>query len=233
MREAIIEDKELGRLIIRLNPRAQRFIFRTKEDAIYVTVPLGATQEELNEVIEELRSELSASRKQVARKQIDLSYQINTEFFKLTLVSGERNEFLAHSELGKMQIVCPPTANFEEERLQSWLRKVIEEGLKRNAKVVLPSRLYMLANQHGLFYGNVKINASKGQWGSCSGKKNINLSCYLMLLPAHLIDYVLLHELTHTLEMNHSERFWALLNQYTDGKSLALRKKLKEYKTEV
>ena len=120
-----------------------------------------------------------------------------------------------------------------DENLQNWLRKVIEESLRRNAKSILPPRLEHLSAQCGLSYASVKINSSQGRWGSCSARKNINLSYYLVLLPSHLIDYVLLHELCHTREMNHGERFWDLLNRFTDGKALALRKELKKYRTEI
>lgn len=72
-----------------------------------------------------------------------------------------------------------------------------------------------------------------GTLGELLSEKNINLSYYLVLLPSHLIDYVLLHELCHTREMNHSERFWDLLDRFTDGKALALRKELKKYRTEI
>lgn len=122
-----------------------------------------------------------------------------------------------------MEIVCPPHADFTDEKLQSWLHKVIEESLRRNAKSILPSRLASLSKQCGLPYSSVKINSSQGRWGSCSARKDINLSYSMVLLPSHLIDYVLLHELCHTREMNHSERFWVLLNQFTEGKALALR----------
>jgi predicted metal-dependent hydrolase len=90
-----------------------------------------------------------------------------------------------------------------------------------------------LSKQCGLPYSSVKINSSQGRWGSCSARKDINLSYYLVLLPSHLIDYVLLHELCHTREMNHSERFWVLLNQFTEGKALALRGELRKYRTEI
>ena len=163
---------------------------------------------------------------------IDLNFRIDTEFFKLSLVSGQRERFLSRSELGEMQIICPPGADFADAELQAWLRKVIEEALRRNAKIILPPRLYMLSQKHNLPYQSVKINSSSGRWGSCSARRTINLSYYLVLLPKHLIDYVLLHELSHTREMNHGERFWALLDELTEGKAQALRKELRQYRTE-
>ena len=233
MKEAVIEDEELGRLVVRVNQRAKSLVFRTKSDAIYVSVPSGTTMKEIKQAVENLRGKLLASRRRLNRPLIDLNYKIDPEFFKLSLVSGDKEEFLANSRLGFMQIICPPTADFTDENLQDWLRKVIEESMRRNAKSILPPRLERLSKQCGLSYTSVKINSSQGRWGSCSGRKDINLSYYLVLLPSHLIDYVLLHELCHTREMNHSERFWALLNQLTEGKALALREELKKYRTEI
>ena len=212
--DKIVEDDELGRLIVRVNSRARSLVFRTKSDAVYVSVPPGTTLKEVKQAIENLRGKLLASRQKLARPLIDLDYKIDAEHFKLSLVSGEKD-------------------HFTDEKLQSWLHKVIEESLRRNAKSILPSRLASLSKQCGLPYSSVKINSSQGRWGSCSARKDINLSYYLVLLPSHLIDYVLLHELCHTREMNHSERFWVLLNQFTEGKALALRGELRKYRTEI
>ena len=110
---------------------------------------------------------------------------------------------------------------------------MIEESLKKKKKSILPPRLDRLSKQCGLPYASVKINSSQGRWGSCSTKKDINLSYYLVLLPSYLIDYVLLHELCHTREMNNSERFWSRLNQLTEGKAIALRGELKQYRTRI
>lgn len=232
-KEKILEDKELGPLVIRVNPRAKRLTFRAKSDAIYVSVPSGTTSKEITDAINQLREKLRGLKEKVVRPLIDLDYRIDAEYFKLSLVSGQRDKFLAHSELGEMRIVCPPSANFADEQLQEWLHKVIEEALRRNAKIILPMRLYQLSGEHNLPYKSVKINSSRGRWGSCSARKAINLSYFLVLLPPHLIDYVLLHELCHTREMNHGDRFWALLNSMTDGKAFELREELKAYKTEI
>ena len=231
--EHVLEDEELGRLLVRVNIRARRLTFRTREDAVHVTVPPGTTIGEVKNAVEQLRSRLRVARQRQSRPLIDLNYRIDTEFFKLSLVSGERDRFLSRSELGEMQIICPPNADFSNKELQAWLRKVIEEALRRNAKIILPPRLYALSLQHNLSYKSMKINSSSGRWGSCSARGNINLSYFLVLLPRHLIDYVLLHELAHTREMNHGERFWALLNGMTDGKAQLLRNELRKYKTGV
>lgn len=229
----ILEDEELGRLVVSVNRRARRMTFRTQEDVIRVSVPPGTTDTEIRNAVNQLRSRLRACRLSQPRSLIDLDFRIDAEYFKLSLVQGERERFLAHSELGELQIICPPDADFTDEKLQAWLRKVVQEALRRNAKIILPPRLYQLSLQHGLTYRSVKINSSTGRWGSCSSSGNINLSCFLMLLPRHLIDYVLLHELAHTREMNHGDAFWALLDRLTEGKALQLRSELKQHRAAI
>jgi predicted metal-dependent hydrolase len=103
------------------------------------------------------------------------------------------------------------------------------ELLRKQAKEQLPSRLQVLASARGLSFQKVSIHKSRTRWGSCSSKGTISLSLYLMLLPPHLQDYVMQHELTHLLEMNHSSRFWNLLDGVTDGKALAYRKEMRNF----
>lgn len=225
-------DRELGKIIVRINVRARHIILRVRPDAVYVTVPRIYADKQIDGVIEKYREKLLADRRKVERKLINLDFKIEADYFKLSLITGSRDQFLAHSELGSMEIVCPSTARFNDKGLQEWLRKVIEESLRKNAKITLHSRLNKLSEKHHLPYNSLKINSSRGRWGSCSARKDINLSLYLILLPGHLIDYVLLHELSHTKEMNHSERFWTLLNSLTDGKALALREEIRIYKTD-
>lgn len=229
----ILKDDELGTLFVRANARARRLTFRVKGDGIYVTVPPRTSLAEVKRAVGQLRPRLREAGRKQARKLLDLDYRIDTEFFKLTLVSGQREQFLSRSESGEMQIICPPNTDFTDGNLQAWLHKVLEEALRRRAKAILPPRLQMLSTKHNLPYKSVRINSSSGRWGSCSAQGSINLSYYLVLLPSHLVDYVLLHELAHTREMNHGEGFWTLLDRLTDGKARALREELKGYRTEI
>ncbi len=102
-----------------------------------------------------------------------------------------------------------------------------EIKLRKKAREYLPFRLKFLADSHGFNYTSIRISKSRTRWGSCSSKKTINLSFYLMLLPEHLADYVLLHELCHTVYMNHGPEFWKLLDSLTEGRAKQLRKELR------
>lgn len=103
------------------------------------------------------------------------------------------------------------------------------ERLRAEAKATLPPRLDMLARHFGLRYGKVTIRAARSKWGSCSWRNNISLSLYLMTLPEHLRDYVMIHELCHTVHHDHSPRFHALVDRLTGGKEKLLARELRSY----
>ena len=85
------------------------------------------------------------------------------------------------------------------------------DDLATEALRIFPPRVEELARQMGVTYGRVTIRNQKTRWGSCSAKGNLNLNCLLMLVPEEIRDYVLVHELAHRKEMNHSPRFWAIV----------------------
>ena len=103
------------------------------------------------------------------------------------------------------------------------------EALRRAAKAELPLRVAELARIYGFRYGRVTIHASRTKWGSCTGDNNLSLSLFLMTLPPHLRDFVLLHELCHTVHHNHSPHFHALLDRLTGGKEKLLSRELRSY----
>lgn len=86
-------------------------------------------------------------------------------------------------------------------------------ALADQAVQVIPKRVAHYAPQVGVSYGRITIRNQRTRWGSCSGKGNLNFNCLLMLAPPQVLDYVVVHELCHRKEMNHSPRFWALVEQ--------------------
>lgn len=97
--------------------------------------------------------------------------------------------------------------------VQERARQACVRALKREAERLLPPRLAGLAEKHDKSYKDVSVKLLKRRWGSCDNHQHIVLNLYLMELPWEYVDYVLMHELTHTVEMNHGPAFWRTLTQ--------------------
>lgn len=82
-------------------------------------------------------------------------------------------------------------------------------ALADQAMQIIPDKVRFYAEKIGVDYGRVTIRNQKTRWGSCSAKGNLNFNCLLMLAPEDVLDYVVIHELCHRKEMNHSPRFWS------------------------
>ncbi|MDR0982608.1 MAG: M48 family metallopeptidase [Culturomica sp.] len=89
----------------------------------------------------------------------------------------------------------------------------VEEEIKRACREFMPARVEALACRHGFSYGRLSFRNNVSNWGSCSWNNNISLNVKLMRMPDEVIDYVIIHELCHTVEKNHSDRFWALVEK--------------------
>lgn len=104
------------------------------------------------------------------------------------------------------------------------------ERLRREAHTYIPPTIARLAQMHGFGYGKVRISSAHTRWGSCSGSNNISISLFVMLLPEHLREFIILHELCHTRHHNHSSAFHSLLDSLVGGKERALNRELKAHK---
>ncbi len=110
----------------------------------------------------------------------------------------------------KMQADAGKRRTFTEEEIAR---------LRAQAKQFLPNRVEVLAKRFGFTYNKITVKDIRSRWGSCSSMNNLNFSLYLMDLPDDLVDYVILHELCHTVHRNHGPHFWDLLNRCTGGKA--------------
>ena len=88
------------------------------------------------------------------------------------------------------------------------------EKMTREAKEKIPPLVKELASKMGVPYGRVTVRCQKTLWGSCTAKGNLNFNCLLTLLPEPVMEYVIIHELCHLTEMNHSPAFWRQVEKY-------------------
>ncbi len=87
-----------------------------------------------------------------------------------------------------------------------------KEGIQK-AREIFPERVEYYAKKMGISYGRITIREQKTRWGSCSSKGNLNFNWKLTLMPPDILDYVVVHELAHRREMNHSRAFWKIVEQ--------------------
>ncbi len=226
--ENYFDDKELGRVIIRLNPRAKSYSVKIKNGEVYAVMPEYGSLEYLISIILKNKGKIkSILDSQPKHSVINENSVIKTASFQVNIYRRERENFYMSLKNGILNIACPNFTDFNRNEIQEILNNMLISAMRHEAKRLLPQRALALARKFGFSFKQIKINSSKSRWGSCSTSKNINLSLFLMRLPWHLIDYVILHELCHTIEMNHSDRFWALMDKVTDNKAKALRAELK------
>lgn len=228
--EKYFDDKELGRVVIRYSERARNYTLKITNGQVFATMPVRGSEEKMLTFILGNREKIKAAlKKHPARPLLNEQTDWQTAAFRVRIVRTERDNFYMALKDGVLQISCPQATNFADDEVQQLLKQMLASAFRHEAKRYLPGRLSAWAQKYGFVYKQVKINSSQTHWGSCTSSKHIYLSLYLMLLPWHLIDYVLLHELCHLKEMSHNEHFWNLLDRLTDGKAKALRTELKSY----
>lgn len=229
----VIKDDDLGEIRLVKNAQARRIIVRRKDDYLQLTYPSGVTISYIERTIAEMKPRLLKLLEKKPKIQI---FTPNTEFrtfsFVLNIVeSKSTNNYYVKLKDGVLSISCPLETEFGTDHVQSIIRGFLEKALRYEAKRLFPAKVKSFAHTFGFTFSEVKINKSRTRWGSCSSKKSINLSYYCMLLPEHLADFVILHELCHTVEMNHGEHFWQLLDKVSGNRAKELTKELKAYKT--
>lgn len=222
-------DKELGKIVIKPHPRAVRIIARRKPGYIQLTVPYGLSPSAVLSSLEQMRPKLTQTERPlpVTFSETDV---FRTFSFDAQIVTTPMVEKMSLSlKNGKLAVFVPSGLNILLPHHQAALREALINVLRLEAKRVLPQKTAFFARKFNLAFENVSINTSKTRWGSCSSKKNINYSLFLMLLPEKYINYVVLHELTHTEEMNHGERFWKLLDGFCGENARALAKEARKF----
>ncbi|MEI8377824.1 MAG: SprT family zinc-dependent metalloprotease [bacterium] len=225
-------------MLFKKSLKAKKLTIKVRpKDGIIVTMPwyfaYNKAQDFARTHLEWIKSNLK--KMQDFKKNLVI-FDENTEFstkkHHLFIQKKDIKKSISSIKDGKIVVKFPLNEDISKSENQDKIRKAITEAFRIEAKEFLPQRVEFLAQKFGLKYKDLAIKNMTSRWGSCSGHNNINLNLNLARLPEELIDYVILHELAHTKEKNHSKKFWDFLEKLLPN-SKELNKKLRFYKMEV
>jgi len=207
-----ITDEEFGVITIRRSARATQVRLRVAPDGtLRASMPVYAPLFLLKRLVKSSRPQL---RKMLEQSQPIVAYKDGQQIGKshtLIVRSGARVSVTRSKQ--HILVTLPPSKKLTDGDIVRKIRDASIAALRLEAKSYLPKRLSYLAEQFGFQYKKVRFSHASSRWGSCSSTGTISLNIALMKLPFELIDYVLIHELAHTREMNHSQDFWALVEK--------------------
>ena len=227
--------EQVGDVTLSVNERSTRIRLSIKSDGeIVVSMPPSAPARDAIRFVESKADWIRKHKLKLQKKSTVFAPESNfkTRFHKLAITKTNTSKVYNRVGNGVIQIFIPEWINHEQPRIQEFIKNTLIDVMRYEAKIYLPKRLKELADKHGFKYENVSIKNASTRWGSCSSVNNINLNLHLMRIPEHLIDYVLLHELAHTVVKNHGEKFWLLLEHcYPNARKAD--KEMNNYRTQT
>jgi hypothetical protein len=234
----IIHLPEIGEVHLQKESRAKRLSIRLKpKQAVQVTVPQRVSFAEAEKMvlskIDWIKKHLPKLQK-IAEQATTFSPEkpYLTKFHQLHLIESQQTDFQVVRKQNNVQLYYPQTLKAEDALVQDAARQVLQKIWHQEAQDYLPQRTAELAQKHNFKYKTVKIRNARTRWGSCSADNVISLNLHLIRLPQALLDYVILHELCHTVEKNHATSFWNLLDQVS-GDAKGLDKQLNTFRIEI
>ena len=206
-------DHEFGAIVCKRSPRARHIRLRVSDNGeLRATLPPSAGLHLVQELIDSSREQIRALVSQHAAQR--------TVFIDGTRIGHSHQLLIVHDDvtaprhrvMGQtIRITLPRGLDTISPQAQAYIALQAKKALKREAHAYLPRRLKHLADIYGFNYAKVRFANQKGRWGSCSSSGTISLNVALMNQPLDIIDYVLVHELAHTRQMNHSQAFWDIV----------------------
>ena len=196
----------------------------TRKGEVVIKAPLNLPTSRIQEFINEKRAWIEA--------KVNRATAVNTNFrevieYKQLMLWGKQYYGYSSSTVKQItvledKILVPNTiqANNIHKKITKWYKGLADKYLVERTREI--------SEKTNLFPCRVKCTGSRGRWGACNSAKEISLNWRCIMLPKHLIDYVIVHELSHLLELNHSPNFWAVVGQILPDFK-ARRKELKIY----
>ncbi len=211
MATTFLQDAEFGAITIRRSPLARSLRLKVNErGSLVISMPKRAPLYLAKRLIDEAREQVRHSlQKAVAQLSILKNGDLIGKSHRLVIRDGDE---LSGRLIGTfIEVTLPAGIPPESQAAQEYIKDFALKALRTQAKAYLTRQLKVMAERHGFRYSSVRFSNAGTRWGSCSSSGTISLNIWLMQLPFELIDYVIVHELCHTRQMNHSPQFWVLV----------------------
>ena len=203
---------------------------------MWVSVPYGVGRRQVEKFLEENREWILETRKNMEVYEKDtgvglkIGAEIKTKLHVLKIAATDQLKPFYRLEQERITLFLPENVNFS--RIEKIVQQFLVEIYTLESRQYLPARVKFYAEKFGFRYGRLSFRNNISNWGSCSFENNISLNVKLMKLPDEIIDYVILHELCHTVEKNHSAAFWKLVGKVCPDYA-TLRARLRKYNTRI
>jgi len=227
---------EIGEVVIKKRKGSKRMSIRVNQDGeVKINIPyflsFGEAEKFLASRINWIKESKAKLEKRKPAKIIYTEDNIPaTAHHEFIISRTKRISPYRKFSTGLCEIFLPEMESISSEKSQKYISQSIIETLRKEANIILVNRTRELAAMYYFTINEIRVKNMKTRWGSCSTKNNINLNLHLMRLPANLCDYVILHELVHTIHHNHSHKFWNELEKYAKNAKL-LSRELRKWTT--
>jgi predicted metal-dependent hydrolase len=218
--QSVIQDEEFGAVTVRRSKLARHITLKIDQrGAIIVSIPLRAPLFMAKNLLAQSRMQIrSHLAKTNAEQAVLTNGSLIGKSHRLSVIHG--NTFASRLSGTELHVTIPVGTQPTDQPVQQFIKEAALKALRTQAKAYLSRRLSALAVAHGFQYTSLRFSNAGTRWGSCSSTGTISLNIWLMQLSFELIDYVIVHELCHTRQMNHSDRFWdevaAILPDYRE-----------------
>lgn len=233
----VIELPGIGEIKVRRSANIKYLRIRMAPGrGVWVSVPFGVSWKQVEKFLLENREWIADNQKnlQVYEQDTGVGLKIGAEIrTKLhTLKITETDDLKPSYKIVGEDIILAVPKKIVFRKIEKIVQQFLLEIYALEARQYLPRRVKHYADKHGFIYRRLSFRNNVSNWGSCSFENNISLNIKLMKLPDEIIDYVILHELCHSVEKNHSASFWKLVGTVCSD-YVALRARLRKYNTRI
>ena len=233
----VIEIPGIGEIKVRRSANIKYLRIRMAPGrGVWVSVPYGVSRKQAEKFLNDSREWILQNCKDMKVNEQDtgvghrIGAEIKTKLHNLKIEETEEEKPFYRIEKEVIALFVPKKVVFD--RVKKVVQQFLLEIYALEARQYLPQRVRFYAAKYGFKFGKLTFRNNISNWGSCSFENNISLNIKLMKLPDELIDYVILHELCHTKEKNHSAAFWKTVKSVCPDYAL-LRAGLRKYNTRV